>query len=175
MKVLIISVCKEDLHMLEFVKPIGDILSKNDVDYFVQRYDELKNADIDNADKIIIAGTSLHDNDYLRYDFEFLRSTRKPVLGICAGMQLIGRAYGLSLKQNTEIGFYDEDFTEEFLGLSGKQNVYHLHNYYIDFNNSEFIVFADNQAVKHNRKEIYGVLFHPEVRQKELIKKFIGL
>ena len=29
------------------------------------------------------------------------------------------------------------------------------------------------EAVKHKKKELYGVLFHPEVRQKEMIKKFV--
>ena len=170
--ILIVSTCKEDLHMLEFVRPIMDIIGK---DCIVRRYDELINEDIDNCDKIIIAGTSLQDNDVLRFDLEFIRTTRKPILGICAGMQCIGRAFNLSLYENPEIGFYDENFDEEFLGLKGKQNVYHLHNYSVDFNNSEFIEYVKGQAVKHNRKEIFGVLFHPEVRQKEMIKKFIGL
>jgi anthranilate/para-aminobenzoate synthase component II len=31
------------------------------------------------------------------------------------------------------------------------------------------------QAVKHQTKEIYGVLFHPEVRQKEMIANFVKI
>ena len=31
------------------------------------------------------------------------------------------------------------------------------------------------QAVKHKEKNIYGVLFHPEVRNQEILKKFIQL
>ena len=40
----------------------------------------------------------------------------------------------------------------------------------------DFEIFCENenvvQAVKHEEKEIYGILFHPEVRQKDLIKNF---
>jgi GMP synthase-like glutamine amidotransferase len=29
------------------------------------------------------------------------------------------------------------------------------------------------QAIKHKQKNIYGVLFHPEVRNQEILKNFI--
>jgi GMP synthase (glutamine-hydrolysing) len=31
------------------------------------------------------------------------------------------------------------------------------------------------QAIKHKQKNIYGVLFHPEVRNQEIIQRFIKL
>ena len=97
-------------------------------------------------------------------------------MGICGGMQIIGLVFGGRLKKKTEIGFYYEDFKKEFLGLFREQEVYHLHNYYIDFYKlKEFEIYSENkviQAVKHWDKEIYGVLFHPEVRQKSLIRNF---
>jgi imidazoleglycerol phosphate synthase glutamine amidotransferase subunit HisH len=60
--------------------------------------------------------------------------------------------------------------------LKEKEQVYHLHNYYADFSKiKEFVIYSGNeipQAVKHRSKKIYGVLFHPEVRQKSLILRF---
>ena len=31
------------------------------------------------------------------------------------------------------------------------------------------------EIIKHKEKETYGVIFHPEVRNKEIIKKFLEL
>lgn len=175
--ILVVNICKEKLHYHEFVKPILDILKK-DIKYSVKGYKDITNKDLENADKVVICGTSLQDNDFMDHveQFKWILEFDKPILGICGGMQVIGKVFGGKLKRKTEIGFYSEDFRKNFLGLSGKTEVYHLHNYHIDFKKlEEFEVFAGNsvaQAVKHKKKEIYGVLFHPEVRQKELIKNF---
>jgi GMP synthase (glutamine-hydrolysing) len=92
-------------------------------------------------------------------------------------MQIVGRVFDGKLKKKTEIGFYSEDFKKEFLGLKGKKEVYHLHNHHVSFS-EEFEVFCEGngvvQAVKHKEREIYGVLFHPEVRQKEMIGEFVN-
>jgi GMP synthase (glutamine-hydrolysing) len=179
MKILIISLCKENLHYLEFVKPIEDILNQDN--FFVKNYQEVEKKDLDKAEKVIICGTSLRDNDYLDNlgFFEWIKEYEKPILGICAGMQVIGMIFNGKIKNKQEIGFYQEYFQKDFLGLKGKQEVYHLHNKYLDFSRvSEFEIFAKCndkkivQAVKHKHKKIYGVLFHPEVRQKKMILEF---
>ncbi len=188
--ILLINICREKLHYFEFVKPVEDILRKNKIKYFKKHYLNLKEGDINNAKKIIICGTSLKDNEFLKdiNYFLWIKDYKKPLLGICAGMQIIGAIFDLKrqvkeldiksnfdhiLKEKTEIGFYHEKFNN-FLGLKGEQEVYHLHNNYVIFN-EEFTEYSNseiNQAVKHKEKEIYGVLFHPEVRQKKLINFF---
>ena len=111
--------------------------------------------------------------------FSWIGGFKKPLLGICGGMQVIGLVFGGGLERETEIGYYDERFDKEFLGLKGKNEVYHLHNWYVEFGKIDgFEVFAGNkvsQAVKHMKKRIYGVLFHPEVRNKDLILEFCKL
>ena len=92
----------------------------------------------------------------------------------------MGRVFGGKLMKKKEIGYYSEDFQENFLGLKGNCEVYHLHNYYIKFSLlKDFKIFCENngvvQAVKHMKKSIYGVLFHPEVRNKSLIENFVKL
>ncbi|MEK6872999.1 MAG: hypothetical protein AAB958_00150 [Patescibacteria group bacterium] len=179
--ILIINICKEKLHYYEFIKPIKDILDKNNVDFLIKHYKNIKKEDLQKSDKIIICGTSLMDNEFIKYTnkFNWIKNFNKPVLGICGGMEIIGLAFCGKLKRKTEIGFYEEKFNKQFLGLKNIQKVYHLHNYYINFNNiNEFGIFCSSgkisQAVKHNQKQIYGVLFHPEVRQKELITNFLN-
>jgi anthranilate/para-aminobenzoate synthase component II len=179
--ILVINICKEKLHYYEFVKPILDILDSNKIKYFILGYKELKESDLEKCSKVIICGTSLYDNDFALHinKFKWIFNFDKPILGICGGMQIIGLLFGGKLKKMSEIGYYFEDFIKEFLGLSGKSEVYHLHNNYIDFSKLlEFDVFCGkevSQAVKHKEKEIYGVLFHPEVRQKGLIVNFCKL
>jgi GMP synthase (glutamine-hydrolysing) len=179
-KILIISVCKENLHEFEFVNPILDILRKGFI-VEVKNYLEIKKKDIEDIDKIIICGTSLQDNRFIDDldKFEFLKDFSGSIFGICSGMQILGLLFGGKLKKRTEIGFYEEDFKKDFLGLEGKQEVYHLHNNYVDFSKTiDFEIFAKSfdgkivQAVKHKNKKIYGVLFHPEVRQKQMILEF---
>lgn len=177
--ILLISACKEELHELEFVKPIEKILDEKNIKYFTKHYSKISSADLKKANKIIICGTSLQDDEFLKHmkNFEFLKDYEKPVLGICAGMQIISLIFGAKLKSKTEIGYYFEFFKKEFLELSGEHEVYHLHNNYTTLPKN-FIKFTNSkipQAIKHISKPIYGVLFHPEVRNRKLIVNFIKL
>ena len=180
-KILIVSTCREKLHYYEFVRPIEDILSKEKLNFKTMNYLDASDNDIQNAEKIIICGTSLKDTGYQNHleKFDWIKETNKTVLGICAGMQIIGLVNGAKLKGKTEVGYFHETFTGEFLGLKGKQEVYHLHNNYIEFKDQEeFEVYTQNkisQAIQHKKKNIYGTLFHPEVRQKQLIINFTKL
>ncbi len=172
--ILVVNVCNERLHYYEFVKPIEDILKRNEIKFFTLRYKDLTDEDLNKATKIIICGTSLNDNQFMEdiNRFLWMKEINKPILGICAGMQLIGMVFGGNAKNKKEIGYYEEIFTNDFLGVNKNQQVYHLHNNYVEFTD-EFQVFCKNdivQAVKH--KNIYGVLFHPEVRQKKIIENF---
>ena len=176
--VLIINICKEDLHYYEFVKPIEDIINSINVKYFTRNYKKINKKDLEKASHIIICGTSLKDNEFIEDldKFKWILNFDKPVLGICGGMQIIGLIFGGKLKKKTEIGFYEEKFVKKFLNLENVEKVYHLHNNYINFNYLDFEIFSGeevSQAVKHKKKNIFGVLFHPEVRQKGLIKEFV--
>ena len=65
--ILIINICKEKLHYLEFVKPIEDILRKEKIEYQTIYYKKITDKELLNKklEKIIICGTSLKDNGYL--------------------------------------------------------------------------------------------------------------
>lgn len=181
--ILLISSCNENIHELEFVKPIQDFLDLNSIDNNVIHYKDVSKKDLDKCDKVIICGTSLKDSEFVEgvERFEWLKDFNKPVFGICAGMQIIGLIYNGKLNKKTEIGYFKEMFNKEFLGISkGKEiEVWHLHNNYCDFSLlDDFEVYCISgdisQAVKHKNKEIYGVLFHPEVRNKEMILRFVN-
>ena len=177
--ILIINSSKEKLHYYEFVKPIEDILKKNRVAFFTRKYKEVNEKDLREAGKVIICGTSLKDFDYSRNidRFEWIKDFDRPILGICAGMQIISLMFGGKMKKETEIGLHKKNFVREFLGINGEREVYHLHNNYSTLPEN-FESFTDGeipQAIKHRTKPIYGVLFHPEVRNKEMIEEFCKL
>jgi GMP synthase-like glutamine amidotransferase len=175
-RVLIISTCAEKLHELEFVRPIKKII-EGKCDFEIKHYSKVDLSFVKIFDKIIICGTSLKDNKFMENidAFDWLKSFNGSVLGICAGMQILGMTFGDRLKSGPEIGFLFEEFSEEFLGIRDKQEVWHLHNNYVEFGEN-FDRFTNSkilQAVKYKEKEFYGVLFHPEVRQKEMILEFL--
>jgi len=174
--ILLISICKEKLHYYEFVKPVEDILKNNNIQFKTTQYKKINRNLIKKSDKIIICGTSLKDNDFLKNInfFEWIKSYNKPLFCICGGMHILCLLFDGELKKQKEIGLINIKFEKEFLGIKGAIPVYELHNLYVQC--KEFDLYAKSkkcpQAVKHKSKPFYGVLFHPEVRTKHLILNF---
>ena len=177
--ILIVQIFNEKFHYLEFVKPIEDILKRNEIEFNSIHYKNLEEKNIKKAEKIIISGTSLKDNKF--FDdlslFNWIKEYNKPILGICGGMYLLGLIFGGELKKIQEIGLTEINFKKEFLGKYGKIEAYDLHNFFVE--SDEFEVFGSSvncrQAIKHKQKPFYGVLFHPEVRNKDIILNFVNL
>jgi GMP synthase (glutamine-hydrolysing) len=180
--ILIINTCKEELHYYEFVKPVEDIAGTREIVKSIKIAD-LKKKDVLKSEKIIITGTSLMDFDYEKKNYSWIKKYDKPLLGICAGAQLIAKEFGCSLGKGTEIGLHDVKFKKIFLGMKSDETIqaYCLHNSII--NNSqnlraEFEICGSNeyiQAIKHKHKPIYATLFHPEVRNKKVIEAFLRI
>jgi GMP synthase (glutamine-hydrolysing) len=173
--ILILSTCKEKFSEEEFVRPIADIIKDS---YEIRHYKE--KIDYRKYKKIIICGTALKDNDYLEnmVCFDFLRKTTLPVLGICSGMQVIGLIFGAKIKKKTEIGMISVKTVKENILFSGSFESYALHsNSLSDLNDFEVLAKSKDcvQAIKHKEKQLYGIMFHPEVRNKDIIEKFILL
>ena len=75
-----------------------------------------------------------------------------------------------------EIGMTEITTSKANLLFSSKFKAYSLHNYAL-VPSADFEVLAEStncvQAIKHKQKDIYGVLFHPEVRNKGVLQRFI--
>ena len=184
-KLLIINVCREKLHYFEFVKPIEDIargMADDDVYFETRSYKNLKQEEIKRFGRIIICGTSLKDCGYLKNikKFSWIKRYNGRILGICAGMQVICLLYGCKIEQRAGIGQRLISACKRFLGMEGWNEVYELHNYSIKDTPSlrkAFEVFSQGSIdiLKHKKKEIYAVMFHPEARQKDLIRNFMRI
>ncbi|HYD03433.1 MAG TPA: gamma-glutamyl-gamma-aminobutyrate hydrolase family protein [Alphaproteobacteria bacterium] len=191
---LILNICKHQLHYTEFIKPIEDIARKQEIPFDTIHYSKIKpqNAKkiLGKYHRIIITGTSLKDMGYSKdlSKFKWLLSdiaSDKPILGICGGMQLLCMIHGCKLIKNPEIGLAKINFNAEFLGINGQREVYALHNMAIKNDSilkKTFNIYSSGnkenliiQAVKHKGNKHYGVLFHPEVRNKDLIVNFLSV
>jgi len=139
---------------------------------------EITNQDLSQCDRVILSGTALKDTATLSQPekFMWLKETEKPVLGICAGMETIGVVFGMPLIRSLEIGMTKINTLKENPLFGGDFKAYSLHSYCVE-PSEDFEVWAESvkciQAIKHKHKKIYGVLFHPEVRNKETLKLFI--
>lgn len=174
--ILIINLCNKEseLHKREFIKPITDLIEK---EFTVKHYTDLIKKDLDDAEKIILSGTPLKEFEYLdNMRANWLTSTTKPVLGICAGAQIITKTFGASLIEQTEMGLVEVTVRKEDKILPSSINqVYSLHTKAFELP-KEFDIILEStvpQLVKKNN--IYAALFHAEVRNKELITNFINL
>ena len=168
---------KGSLGYYEFVLPIITII-KPLCKLSAKHYLEVSDEDLNRCDGIILSGTALKDVATLKQPekFQWLKATEKPVLGICAGMETIGTVFGARLTRFWEIGMTPVKTVKENSLCSGDFKVYSLHSVCVE-PSVDFDVWAKStrctQVIKHKRKPIYGVLFHPEVRNQDILKRFI--
>jgi len=168
---------KDSLSFFEFVSPIIAVI-KPLGKWSVKHYLEVSDEDLSGCDGIILSGTALKDVATLKQPekFQWLKATEKPVLGICAGMETIGMVFGARLSSSLEVGMTLVETVKENSLCSGNFKVYSLHSVCVE-PSADFDVWAKStlciQVMKHKRKHIYGVLFHPEVRNQEILKRFI--
>ncbi len=179
MRVLIIDLCfeKDSLHYEEFVRPVIDIIKSENIDIRVIHRKEINSEVLFWSEKVILCGTALKDDFYLENieDFSWIESYEKPILGICAGGQLIAKIFGSKINLGTEIGMFKIEKVKDDLLIENVDisEVYLLHNNYFE-NPKGFEVLCKNiypQLIK--KKSIYCCLFHPEVRNKKLITNFV--
>lgn len=170
---------KNSLGYYEFVLPIVTIVKKMK-DCLVKHFTDITAEDVFKAEKVILSGTALRDNFALaqRQHFRWIKTISIPVLGICAGMQVIGIIFGLNLLRCSEIGMTEITTSKENFLFSSNFKAFSLHNYCVE-SNEKFEILATSakcaQSLRHKKQPIYGVLFHPEVRNEEILKRFLQL
>ncbi|MEM3374612.1 MAG: hypothetical protein QXE31_05320 [Candidatus Woesearchaeota archaeon] len=184
-EILIINTCSNKLSEYEFLEPIVNVIKNLNLNYFVLDYrDDSLNIILKNEfylkkiTHIIISGNPLKDQDFLKYmhNFHWIMSINKPLLGICAGMQIISLIFNSNLKKEKIISFSEIKTIKENPLFNGVFKAYEIHsNNVIISKDLRVIAKSKNRIVgiKHKEKPIYGVLFHPEVRNHIIIENFL--
>jgi uncharacterized protein (TIGR00290 family) len=179
--ILIISTIyeKNGIYDLEYLKPIIKILNNLNLGYEIIQIDEINKKDnyyFSSFNKIIISGTSFLDFSYLKKinNFDKIFNLNKKIFGICAGAQIIARKFDIPLKQKQKLGLE----RIKLLNLEKKMiETYELRNFGIEKSNKIEILGVDVlneiEYFKLKEKEIYGALFHPEVRGDEILIDFL--
>ncbi|MFQ6125687.1 MAG: hypothetical protein ACE5R6_13955 [Candidatus Heimdallarchaeota archaeon] len=168
---------KVSLGFTEFVLPLVTIVEKLEP-CEIKHYTEIKSEKINNYSKIILSGTPLKENEYRMNikRFDWIDQCNRPILGICAGFQVIGAVFNSAFQKCQEIGLKEIKTLKENPLFASNFKAYELHNYTIKPSKTfEILATSDKciQGIKHKEKGIYGVLFHPEVRNKEIVKYFV--
>ena len=129
---------------------------------------------------------NLHSNNLV----QFLRQTKKPLLGICLGMQLLGidseegSEKGLKLIpfNNVKFKFSNKELKVPHMGwntiqvmdesnyllkgMTSNDRFYFVHSYYADPIDEKISILSTNYGFDFtsgvNHKNFYGVQFHPE-------------
>jgi GMP synthase (glutamine-hydrolysing) len=110
-----------------------------------------------------------------------------PVLGICYGLQLMGKMLGgkITRTESREYGgaiLKIKDKKDIFYGLSDSSKIWMSHGDYLSklppgFESLGFTKNIPYAAIRHKKKKFYGVQFHPEVTHTasgiKMIKNFV--
>jgi len=167
----------------ELKKNISQIV---DAEFVVKHFHDVTFKDIAvySVDYIILSGRfnsswGKDEEPLFQGEYDLIRNCNVPLLGICAGMQLIGVAYGskmdyicpiekekLSERDYVEVKLLQKD--KIFKGLTSPIVVYEHHYCEIKDVSPGFIHLAASsltpiQCIKDKDRNVYGVQFHPEL------------
>jgi len=173
--ILLVDLTSDELSSLEFVPPIKKIVQSAKEAYQIVHYTNLTEELIKSSNKIILCGTALKDNKFQDdfQKFNWIKEYKKPILGICAGMQIIGLVYGAQLKKMTEIGL-TQILTKDPIFDDSMMSAYELHSSTITLPEGFTEIAYNDKGMQAMKKDnIYAIQFHPEVRNQKLIISFL--
>lgn len=183
------------------VASVANVLTELNADYKLTK----REIDICNSDKIIFPGVgeasfAVRQLHILNL-FNLLRIIKKPMLGICLGMQLMceklieGNTSGLGVfpisteifdKEKVKVPHMGWNKVEKlngqklFEGINNGEYFYYANSYYIPVN--EFTIAKSTHGIEFSaavqENNFYGVQFHPEKSGAagiQLLKNFIEL
>ena len=166
----------------EYVGPVARIVSAAGYAWREIHFSEISSGRITGTDGIILCGTALKDNAFAErvQDLAWLKDTKCPVLGICAGSEALCLAFGGSIRPDEEIGMTEILVTQvdPLLGGPRQFTAYEVHSFACEPPAGWIITAVSEmcvQAFRHPERPVFGVMFHPEVRNDIVVERFCAL
>lgn len=179
--ILLLDLCYRpgSLSHSEFVSPIRRIVGRAGMNVRVAHYSEADSLPL-GISGVILCGTALKDNAYLEHQdrFRWIGEITVPVLGICAGMQVLAGLLGGEVIEAPEIGMTEVAVVKGDLVLGDERTfpAYELHNFGVTLPpGCSELARSDEclQAFLHPEKQWRGIMFHPEVRNDWVVEGFV--
>jgi len=175
-----------------FVYNLVHYLQELDCEVTIKRNDQFKLEEVAAYDRILLSpGPGIPDEAGMLKDIIRTYAGKKPILGVCLGLQAIGEVFGGSITNLSEvyhgvstkakIVVNDELF---FKGLGDEIEIGHYHSWVVTKDDLpeilEITSLDENghiMSLRHREFDIRGVQFHPESvltpKGKEMIKNWI--
>jgi GMP synthase (glutamine-hydrolysing) len=166
---------------------ISEVLTAKGIQNKIVSENEFSITEIENAKALILSGSPVllseipgeQYNEYL-IKYDFIKSIKIPVLGICFGHQLIGILHGSRIDKCTPDRDWQtiklvskhpafEGFDPEFQMKQDHQEHITVPPHFIHLGTS---VICENEAMAHPIKKMVSVQFHPEVSEQTGSKFF---
>ena len=159
-----------------FTMNVNQILTELNSEVIIVNYNDFTLDMADEFNQIVISPGPSHPNEYPKI-FQFLEQykTKKKILGICLGHQIIGLYFGAKLKQieNVVHGKQSRNkiisINPLYSNIQDNCQIGRYHSWVLDRgsipNDLEILSVAeDNQvmSIKHRQFKIIGLQFHPE-------------
>jgi GMP synthase (glutamine-hydrolysing) len=182
--ILLIDLCYREgsLGFDEYVLPLARIVERSGFESRSVHYHGVSFSDFAGAEAVMLCGTPLAVNAFLKEPeaFLWLEMSHIPVLGVCAGMEMVCKTFGGLLGPCTEIGMTEIKVTgtDLFFSESPSFSAYEVHTLgCTDPGLLEVLAVSDRciQVVRHPSRPVYGVMFHPEVRNEWVVERFLSL
>lgn len=175
-----------------FVYNLVHYLQELDCEVTIKRNDQFKLEEVAAYERILLSpGPGIPDEAGMLKDIIRTYAGKKPILGVCLGLQAIGEVFGGSITNLSEvyhgvstkakIVVNDELF---FKGLGDEIEIGHYHSWVVTKDDLpeilEITSLDENghiMSLRHREFDIRGVQFHPESvltpKGKEMIKNWI--
>jgi GMP synthase-like glutamine amidotransferase len=181
--ILLVDLCHREnsLGFEEFVLPIQRIVGECGFSSRAIHYRKTGSGETGDATGIILCGTPVADNRFLAdiWDFGWVPGCTAPILGICAGMEVLTLVHGGTLENCSEIGMTGIRVTGNDILIEAISDfeAYELHGFGCIVPPG-FRVLAESdscsQLIRHGSLPHVGVMFHPEVRNEWVIERFLS-
>ncbi|MDE1725773.1 MAG: gamma-glutamyl-gamma-aminobutyrate hydrolase family protein [Thaumarchaeota archaeon] len=170
-----------------YTNSIIDCLKEIKVEYKHLSFDKIVESDITNSLSIILSGRRKNDSMMNAINSKLIRQalgTKKPLLGICYGAEILAITLGGTIKKMTQsrYGIHKINVTEKNPLCSGIMNAFESHSYKVATLDPHFNKIASSDQCKfeifqYGNQNIFGTQFHPEMSNdgKNLLKNFTSI